>query len=135
MVGAKGIEPPCIAAPDPKSGASTNFATRPFQNIQLSNLYFGRNWSTISYASRSAQLGHAPISKYSVVKSLLRAKLVYHIVCVALCATRPRAHFKIFSCQSVSRRNWNRTFVVFVMLIQGSRRPYLLLIVNRKTIR
>ncbi len=98
-MGAKGIEPPCIAAPDPKSGASTNFATRPFQNIQLSNLYFGRNWSTISYASRSAQLGHLPISKYSVVKSLLRAKLVYHIVCVALCATRPLAHFKIFSCQ------------------------------------
>ncbi len=30
VVGAKGIEPPCIAAPDPKSGASTNFATRPF---------------------------------------------------------------------------------------------------------
>ncbi len=23
----KGLEPPCLAAPDPKSGASTNFAT------------------------------------------------------------------------------------------------------------
>ncbi len=29
MVGEKGIEPPRIAAQDPKSSASTNFATRP----------------------------------------------------------------------------------------------------------
>lgn len=27
MVRAKGLEPPCREAPDPKSGASTNFAT------------------------------------------------------------------------------------------------------------
>ena len=27
FVRAKGLEPPCLAAPDPKSGASANFAT------------------------------------------------------------------------------------------------------------
>ncbi len=26
MVRVEGLEPPCLAAPDPKSGASTNFA-------------------------------------------------------------------------------------------------------------
>ncbi len=36
MVGEKGIEPPRIAAQDPKSSASTNFATRPKSAIQFS---------------------------------------------------------------------------------------------------
>ena len=27
MVRVEGLEPPCLAAPDPKSGTSTNFAT------------------------------------------------------------------------------------------------------------
>ena len=36
----KGLEPPCLAAPDPKSGASTNFATSakifsPFRGVQI----------------------------------------------------------------------------------------------------
>ncbi len=36
----KGLEPPCLAAPDPKSGASTNFATSakifsPFKGVQI----------------------------------------------------------------------------------------------------
>ena len=50
----KGLEPPCLAAPDPKSGASTNFATSAkyfllikgvqiyyFFKIKLYNIYFG----------------------------------------------------------------------------------------------
>ena len=28
FVHAEGLEPPCLAAPDPKSGAATNYATR-----------------------------------------------------------------------------------------------------------
>ena len=43
MVGEKGIEPPRIAAQDPKSSASTNFATRPKLTYSIFNL-LRRNW-------------------------------------------------------------------------------------------
>ncbi len=33
FVGERGLEPPCLATPAPKAGASTNFATRPKQSL------------------------------------------------------------------------------------------------------
>ena len=34
----KGLEPPCLAAPDPKSGASANFATLALNSRTISKL-------------------------------------------------------------------------------------------------
>ncbi len=35
FVRAKGLEPPRLAAPDPKSGTSTNFATPAFSSLAI----------------------------------------------------------------------------------------------------
>ena len=45
LVRVEGLEPPCLAAPDPKSGMSTNFTTPAFSNprlqISLTNVQSG----------------------------------------------------------------------------------------------
>lgn len=37
VVRVEGLEPPCLAAPDPKSGTSTNFATPAFLPVLLTS--------------------------------------------------------------------------------------------------
>jgi hypothetical protein len=34
----EGLEPPCLTAPDPKSGTSTNFAIPAYKRLTISNL-------------------------------------------------------------------------------------------------
>ena len=43
MVRVEGLEPPRLAAPEPKSGASTNFATPAFKNKQCSTLPYQKD--------------------------------------------------------------------------------------------
>ena len=44
MVRVEGLEPPRLAAPEPKSGASTNFATPACKNIKVSAVSLSKGY-------------------------------------------------------------------------------------------
>ncbi len=43
MVRVEGLEPPCLAAPDPKSGMSTNFTTPAVRNLMVDVMVLQHN--------------------------------------------------------------------------------------------
>ncbi len=72
MVGEKGIEPPRIAAQDPKSSASTNFATRPKTTLGLLR---ARNLQQACSHTAFASLPR--LAKSAIQFSIHQAKLVF----------------------------------------------------------
>ena len=49
IVRVEGLEPPCLAAPDPKSGMSTNFTTPAITNKQSNGSYKSVTISNLTY--------------------------------------------------------------------------------------
>ena len=78
FVGERGLEPPCLATPAPKAGASTNFATRPNNHLSTRYRILGvrvrrRNASKLSIAELTC-----PPGRSRTYNQLLKRELLYH---------------------------------------------------------
>ena len=85
VVRVEGLEPPRLAAPEPKSGASTNFATPAKNTVRVSACYRGRSklrsfskafrvmrgQKCIGYDVQSAEFGRIAAFQLTIVSDLI----------------------------------------------------------------